>query len=378
MKTNNWLSIMLLIALLVCISCSSVKTSILFKNYISNDVTVNVESYTKKGSLKHNESVLIPKGFLDPEKKPASTDKEYTTIGYKGGNIKMKYYPTGGNSNFTLDPLVIPDSRRPINFVQTLTGLTMYDVNDGKQRLMQLGTDLKFDSTTVLYRMVDISPLIGSLVFGKMEGNKLVITDNYLIKEGRIQFDKPSTFEQNTITEKSLVSALKLSIPIYGSIEASMTSSSLYKITWLISYYSFNSNISTSTLLATLSPEKKKELVDALGILPKGLNVYIISSFDVIESGVFNITKGTEIITGGNVAVASVFTGNTAYTFRADDSQIISIPNKAYNIKFVEWETVDNLLKKLKPADTKSAGDFYMTNPIFIQPNNIEIKIKED
>ncbi|QEM06481.1 hypothetical protein DIU31_024280 [Mucilaginibacter rubeus] len=220
-------------------------------------------------------------------------------------------------------------------------------MNDNKSRLLSVGTSLKFDSATTYDRLPDIKMQLGSLVIGKMENNKLSIIDMPL-KDVDIPYDKPSILQESTITEKSVIAKLKVSIPIYGSIESSMSNSDLHQVKWDISYYPFQSNVSFSKLIGELNKVNKAALVSNLKLNNSNLDIYLIRNFDIIESGVFSVTSGTKINTEGSAAFASVFTASAAYAFKSEDSKFISIPNKAYNIKYEKWQTVGELIKKLE------------------------------
>ncbi len=346
-------------AVLLTYGCASVKTNLTFKNYIKTDITVNVESYSRKGDLKVNESFIVGKSISD-QNSNTPTDRIFVTKGYKGGNIKIKYNPTESNTKFTLDPIIVPNSEDELNQAIPLTGLVLYDVNDNKQRLISLGTDLKFDSTTDFSRLLDIKQQLGSLVIGKKESDKLQILDIIPLKDIDITYEKTSTLQESTVTEKSVVSQLKLSIPIYGSIESMMSNSDLHQVKWDISYYPFFSNVGFSNLITDLDQASKKSLINKLKLNDQNLDIFILRSFNVIESGIFSVTSGTKINTEGNAAIASVFTANAAYAFKSEDSKFVSIPNKSYNIKYEKWQSVSELITKLEglialPPDGKTS-----------------------
>ncbi|MCK9398920.1 MAG: hypothetical protein M0Q51_02850 [Bacteroidales bacterium] len=342
---NTKLLLGLLLTELVLNSCAPVKTTVTFKNYNEADVTVNIESYTKKGSLKVNESVSVGKGIKDQTTKQITpTNKIYVTNGYKGGNIKMKYHPTISSTSYTIEPIIIPDSKNDVYREEPLTGLVMYDATDGKLRLKQLGTDLKFDSTSTLSRLVDIRPLLGCLIIGKEVDEKLIIQDYIQLEKFEITFDKPSIIQETAVTEKSIVSGLKISVPIYGSVEANMSSSNLCMVKCDILWFSYTNTVSTATLITSLDDANRKVLIAKLKLQPSDQNIYILRSFNVIESGIFSTTNGTNITSGGNAAIASVFTANASYAFKSEDSKFYSIPNQAYNLYYQPWQTVSSLL----------------------------------
>jgi len=270
------------------------------------------------------------------------------TKGYKGGNVKIKYHPTESNTKFTLDPIQVPNSKVDLNQSIALSGLTLYDVNDNKKRLISLGTDLKFDSTTTFTRLIDVKQQLGSLVIGKRENNKLIIIDVIPLKNIDITYDKTSRVQESTVIEKSVVSNLKIAVPIYGSVEAMMSNSDLNQVKWDISYYPFLSNASFSQLVTDLDVINKSALINKLRTNDNTLEIFILRSFDVIESGIFSVTTGTKINTEGNAAIASVFTANAAYAFKSEESKFVSIPNQAYNLSYIRWQTVGELIQNLE------------------------------
>ena len=326
---------------------AQVKANLTFRNYIKTDMSVNVESYDSKGNLKVNESFIVEKSIATKDA-ISPTIKVFLTKGYKGGNIKIKYNPTESNTKFTLEPIQVPNNKADVNQSIPLTGLILYDVNDNKQRLISVGTDLKFDSSTTFTRLIDVKQQLGSLVIGKKENNKLIIIDVIPLKDIDITYDKTSILQESTVTEKSVVSKLKVAVPIYGSVEAMMSNSDLNQIKWEISYYPFFSNTSFSKLVTDLDLVNKKSLVNKLKLNDTSLSVFILRKFDVIESGIFSITSGTKINTEGNAAIASVFTANAAYAFKSEDSKFVSIPNKAYNLGYEKWQTVGDLIKNIE------------------------------
>lgn len=345
MKKATLIAIISVIAMNTLLA--QVKANLTIRNYIKSDITVYLESYDSKGNLKVNESFIVDKsGAIQNTITP--TTKLVVTKGYKGGNIKIKYNPTESNTKFTLDPIQIPNNNSDINQAITLTGLTLYDINDNKKRLVALGTDLKFESSTVFTRLIDVKQQLGTLIIGKKENSKLVIVDLIPLKNIDITYDRTSTLTESTVIEKSVVSQLKIAVPIYGSVEAMMSNSDLNQVKWEISYYPFLNNTSFSQLVVDLDVINKSALLKKLKLNDTTLSVFLLRGFDVIESGIFSITSGTKINTEGNAAIASVFTASAAYAFKSDDSKFVSIPNKAYNLSYEKWQTVGELIKSIE------------------------------
>ncbi|WP_276378554.1 hypothetical protein [Flavobacterium sp. H4147] len=333
------------------ISTAQIKTKLEFRNYIKTDITVNIESYDKKGKLKVNQSFIIPKATVNKTENVEniiSTNEVVIIKGYKEGNIKIKYNPTESNTKFTLDPIQIPSTSNDLNHTIPLTGLVLYDVNDNKQRLISVGTDLKFNASTTFTRLTDVKQQLGSLIIGKKENEKLIVIDVIPLKNIDITYDRTSVLQESTVTEKSIISQLKVSVPIYGSIESMMSSSDLNQIKWDISYYPFLNNTSFSQLVTDLDLLNKKALVSKLKLNDSSLNIFMLRGFDVIESGIFSVTNGTKINNEGNAAIASIFTANAAYAFKSEDSKFISIPNKAYNLSYEKWQTVGELIQNIE------------------------------
>lgn len=328
-------------------SDGQIKANLTIRNSIKTDMNVIVESYDRKGNLKVNESFIVEKSeVIKDEIKP--TIKVFSTKGYKGGNIKIKYNPTESNTKFTLDPIQVPNNNTELNQSITLSGLVLYDVNDNKQRLISVGTDLKFDSATSFTRLLDVKKQLGSLILGTKENNRIIIKDVIPLADIDITYERTSTIQESSVLEKSIVSQLKVAVPIYGSVEAMMSSSDLNQVKWEISFYPFLSDASFSNMIVGMDVENKKALLSKLKLNDTTLSIFILRSFDVIESGIFSITNGTKINTEGNAAIASVFTSNGAYAFKSEDSKFVSIPNKAYNLGYEKWQTVGTLIKNLE------------------------------
>jgi len=331
-----------------------------FRNYITTDITVYIESYDDKGKLKINESQMVNKATVTTTNSTPPTssitpfEKKIVTKAYKGGNIKIKYSPTESNARYNLDPIPVPNSNNVLNQIIPLSGLALYNPTENKQRLLSIGTNLKFDSKTELSRLIDVKSQLGSLVIGYMETGKLFVRDIIPLKNIDILYDKPSVLQESSVTEKSAVSNLKVSIPIYGSVEALMSNSDLHQIKWEIYYYPFMSNTSFSKLVNDLDMNEKRALADKLKLQKSTDKIYLLRNFDVIESGVFSVTSGIKVNSEGNAAIASVFTANAAYAFRAEDSKFVSIPNKAYNLKYEEWISVNELISGLNLPPTST------------------------
>lgn len=342
------IKILLLLQLIIVNSaCAQVKANLTFKNYIKSDMNVYIESYDKKGTLKVNESFTVDKcSSIEEDIQPSS--KLITVNGYKGGSIKIRYSPSESNTRFSLEPISVPDVKADVNQTLTLTGLTLYDVNDNKKRLISLGTELKFDSTTKFTRLIDAKQQLGSLIIGKVVNDKLVIVELIPLKSIDIPYDQTSVIQETSITERSVMSKLKLAIPVYGSVEAMMSSTDLNQVKWEISYYPFFNNTSFSQHITEMKIEAKNSLINTLKLSDTSLGVYLLRSFDVIESGIFSVTTGTKINTEANAAIASVFTANATYAFKAEDSKFVSIPNKAYNLSYEKWQSVGSLINSLE------------------------------
>jgi hypothetical protein len=340
-----------LVAIIVVITVNTllaqVNANLTIRNYIKSDMTIYLESYDNKGNLKVNESFIVDKSIAT-QNGITPTTKLIVIKGYKGGNIKIKYNPTESNTKFTLDPIQIPNNKSDVNQTIPITGLTLYDVNDNKKRLVSLGTDLKFDSSTVFTRLIDVKLQLGTLIIGKKENNKLVIVDLIPLKNIDIIYDRTSTLQESTVIEKSVVSQLKVAVPIYGSVEAMMSNSDLNQVKWEISYYPFLNNTSFSQLIVDLDFTNKSTLLRKLKLNDSTLSIFLLRRFDVIESGIFSITSGTKINTEGNAAIASIFTANAAYAFKSEDSRFVSIPNKAYNLSYEKWQTVGELIRSIE------------------------------
>jgi hypothetical protein len=349
---------------------AQVKANLTIRNYIKSDMTVYLESYDNKGNLKVNESYIVDKSTA-AQNGITPTTKLVVAKGYKGGNIKIKYNPTESNTKFTLDPIQIPNNSSDVNQTIPLTGLTLYDINDNKKRLVSLGTDLKFDSSTVFTRLIDVKQQLGTLIIGKKENNKLVIVDLIPLKNIDITYDRTSTLQESTVIEKSVVSQLKVAVPIYGSVEAMMSNSDLNQVKWEISYYPFLNNTSFSQLVVDLDFVNKSALLKKLKLNDTTLSVFILRGFDVIESGIFSITSGTKVNTEGNAAIASVFTASAAYAFKSDDSKFVSIPNKAYNLSYEKWQTVGELIKSIENKMLGLPVDGNLS-PIILTPMNTQ------
>jgi hypothetical protein len=325
--------------------CSTVKTTLDIRNYINTDINVNIESYNNKGSLKVNRSFVIEKA--DTLKKYFIPDTIIITKGYKNGNIKIKYNPTLGQSRFTLDPIQIPNSKDDINQAINITGLTLYSENDNKQKLLEIGTNLNFNKDTKFTRLVDITPQLASLIIGHKENDKLQIKEIIPLGRIEIKYVAPNYIEENSIIDKSTMAQLKVSVPVYGSVESKMSNNVLNEIKFDVKYYNYFNNTSFSTLISQLDSTKKRQLISELRLFGFTDKIWLIRKFDVIESGVFAITKGSKILTDSNAGIASVFTANAAYAFRAEDTQIVSISDQTYNLEYVEWQTVGQLIFKL-------------------------------
>ena len=110
-------------------------------------------------------------------------------------------------------------------------------------------------------------------------------------------------------------------------------------------------------MVTDLDVINKTALIKKLKTNDTALEIFILRNFDVIESGIFSVTTGTKINIEGNAAIASVFTANAAYAFKSEDSKFVSIPNQAYNLGYVKWQTVGELIQNLEskiinlPAD---------------------------
>ena len=85
---------------------------------------------------------------------------------------------------------------------------------------------------------------LGSLFLGTKENNKIIIKDVIPLADLDITYDKTSILQESSVIEKSIVSQLKVAVPIYGSVEAMMSSSDLNQVKWEIPYYPFLSNAS--------------------------------------------------------------------------------------------------------------------------------------
>ncbi|TEB41499.1 hypothetical protein D0809_25215, partial [Flavobacterium circumlabens] len=175
--------------------------------------------------------------------------KNIVVDGYKGGSIKIKYNPSQSNAKFNYEPISISRSNSDVNHVVTLTGLELYESQVNVNKFLNLTKGLKFDSITKFERLIDITDQLGSLVIGKKNGNSVTITDVIPLKEVKIKYSTPIKYEEASILEKSTVSNLKLSIPVYGSIESLMSNSDLNYIKWGITYYPMINNTSITTAI---------------------------------------------------------------------------------------------------------------------------------
>ena len=342
--------------MLICTSVVSyskpVKAIFTFVNYTDVDLTVIIQVYDKKNTLIGNPSYTITKGTISPSTKTIDpfTSKTFELNCEKEGIIKIKYKVNGNGAEYTIDPLDVPKSNDNLVRVFDLSGFSNFDPNTDKTKFIELGHQLNLTESTEFTRLVDLIPQLGSLVVGKMVDKKLTNVDYIPITNVKYEFTPPSIIDESKFTQKSVMTDLSVTIPIYGSIASSMTNDAIYSVRYNVSYYPYNNSAQISPIINSWDSDKKKALLANLRLLDKGLYVYILRKFDVLEQATFSITDGTKIELAGSASIAAISTLSGSYIFNAQKSKSISIPSKGYNLIYDPWISVDDLITRLAAA----------------------------
>ena len=353
MKKIIFSSIMVFLSLF-SYSKPPVKALFNFKNYSESDMTVLIQVYDKKNNLMGNSSYPVNKGKKDTTTNIINpTTSEVVQIKcYQGGLIKMKYRAGGSGAEYTIDPVDVPESKDDLIRTFDLNGFVNYDPNGDKERFVSLGNDLHLVGVNEFVRLVDLVPQLGSLVVGKMVDKKLTGVDFIPITNVKYEFSTSSSIKESKLTEKSVMTALSVTIPIYGSIASNMSNNNVHSVRYDISYYSYTNSVQISAIINSWTTEQKRALLANLRLLDKTNYVYILRKFDVLEEATFSITSGTKIKVEGNASIAAVSTLSGSYIFDAQESKSISIPSKGYNLVYDQWISVEELIAKLTAATT--------------------------
>jgi hypothetical protein len=350
---------------LLSYAASPVKAIFTFKNYSESDMSVIIQVYDKKNNLMGNSSYPIDKASKDPNSNVITpfTAKPIEIKCFQGGLIKMKYKAGSSGAEYTIDPVDVPKSKDNLIRTFDLNGFTNYSANNDKARFIELGNQLNLTGVKEFSRLVDIVPQLGTLVVGKLKDNKLTNVDFIPVTTVKFEFSTPNTIQESKLTEKSVMTDLSVTIPIYGSIASSMVNDEVHSVRYNVSYYTYNNSTQISSIVNSFNTEEKKSLLANLRLLDKDMKIYILRKFDVLEDATFAVTGGTKIEIKGSASIAAVSTLSGSYIFNAQESKTISIPSKAYNIVYDEWMSVDELINKLNAA---------LTAPLILPPDGLD------
>jgi hypothetical protein len=329
-----------------------VKAVFTFKNFSESDMNVIIQIYDKKNNLMGNSSYSIDKASKAPNSNVITpfTAQPIEIKCFQGGLIKMKYKAGSSGAEYTIDPVDVPKSKDNLIRTFDLNGFTNYSANNDKARFLELGTQLNLTGVKEFSRLVDIVPQLGTLVVGKLKDNKLTNVDFIPVTPVKFEFSTPNTISESKLTEKSVMSDLSISIPIYGNIASSMVNDDVHSVRYNVSYYTYNNSTQISTIVNSFNTEQKKSLLANLRLFDNDMKIYILRKFDVLEDATFAVTGGTKIEIKGSASIAAVSTLSGSYIFNAQESKSISIPSKAYNIVYDEWMGVGELINKLNVA----------------------------
>jgi hypothetical protein len=343
MKTNLKFVIEFLTLALFLIGCSPIKLTLRSLNLSKTEMIVDAESYDSKGNLKRSPS-FDSKGKTDDSQNAKET--QYIIDAFQGGVVKLKYKPVGSEATFNLSEIKVPKSKEDFEKAFSLSDIKTYNEDDQKQKLLEIANNLKLENTKDFYRLVDVKKLLGTVIIGKIENSVLNPKDYFNLMEEKIEYAEAKETKSSAITTKSVITNVSLTIPIYGSVQSSFSNNNLHQVMWDIKYYNFLSSFNAGSVITGSSNDKKGNLLNVLNLYPND-DIYILREFYIIESGTFSATSATKIETSADAAIASVFTADGAYAFKAEDSKFTTLPSQVYNLKFVKLMTVQNLIDKL-------------------------------
>jgi hypothetical protein len=336
---------------LLLFGCNPMKLTLNSYNNSTELMIVDAESYNKKGKLMASPSFKSSEKEKE-ESKPKET--KFVVDAYKGGVVKLKYKQLSAPTYFYLDEYKIPNKKEDFDKSFSLSEVKNYNETNEREKLFSLGTSLDLKDTKKLKRLIDISPLLGTIIIGKLDEKDLTIIESFTISKEEIKYVEPNINKSSAFTTKKVLAEISLSIPIYGEVSSTFQNEEIHQVNWEIKSYPFELTSFGIQNILTLSDEKKRVLLEFLKAysLDKENEIYFIRKFDIIESGTFSTTKSTKINTIAEAAIASVFTAKGVYTFKSEDLKFKTIQSSAYNLKFVKPISISNLIKVLKGTDS--------------------------
>lgn len=344
-----------------------VLTKVFVANYLPRTVQVKVTALDTDQNIVASPSVIVgparpavigPDGGVLVESVPGIRDGGLEFEVAKKGRIRYEYTPVGTSSSMPLPEDSVPnDSSRPYIIEKLIPETPSFDSAGSYRQLEQLAEELGAQGQPVVGRLVDFIPRLSAAIVVDAKGELKDLVQ--LSSPPEIKFSPPFTVLRTVLLDKSLATKIKVAVPVYGSIDTSITDSSLYKATVEIKHTPFENPFELASSLLNAEDVKLQAIQGAMA-QHADCAVRVIRGFRYVESAVFAVEQGIKFNGSTNLAVASVLTADAVYTFSKSQQSINTLAQAVFNFRYSEWKCaavnalIDAKLKK-KPLTAPKA-----------------------
>lgn len=255
--------------------------------------------------------------------------------------------------------------------------ITEYDAKTAQDQIKELAIQLRGKSKEdVAIRLSDVQRLFGALII--VPPDKTLTGDNvqYLNTLDSIQIykiddlDKAAGLTASGTTEIKRDTSVNanLNIAVFGTVGASMTTNSLYRVQWSLKHDHLLQTQSMGTALANLdSNSEAMKTLEFFANLHPNASVWVLTEVSLIRSGALSLVEGqsTQVIAD---VTSAICTSDAAYKFSTDRQQLFGV-----NDYVVGWtarlfaQNVLELYKVLQGNTAKGAAD--EIDPSFLGKN---------
>lgn len=327
-----------------------VSTHIAVQNYVPMAVQVKVTALDTEQNIVASPSIVVPAAtavrapdggvVLQPDGRPQLVPgvPDGGPIEFKveaKGRIRFEYTPVGTNSSMPLPEDNVPnDDSQPFKITKLVPTITPFDSAGTYADLERIAETMGAKNQPLVGRLVDYLPRLSAAIV--IDSQSKIIDLVQLATPPEFKFSAPMTVTRTVLLNKSLITNIKVAVPLYGSVESAFSDASLYKATVDVKHFPYENPFELSTSMQSADQVKLKALKAVIDA-NTGCKVRVIRGFRFIDAAVFALQRGTKRSASADSAVSSVLTSDAVYAFANEESSVNSLTQVVLNVDYSEW-----------------------------------------
>jgi hypothetical protein len=309
-----------------CPSTTDLALTIRNPNQVSGEFVI--ESQEESGKVfEHNEHPVVA-----ADTKPFQ--QTYTVP--RGGRVKLFYTPESATTKILVDTLDIPANGRPVTVDRALEKVERYDQKLSEELLKGLATSIEADSLAY-ESLLDTQHTLGCLILGSEKDGKVTPVGYIPLTDISIGQRQSLKVRNKIVTTQNVVAGMSASVPLFGSLSATMKTNEFYQVLWDVEHFQFNNtNLDVEGQLSAMTETRLAAVQANLSNHP-GLNLYVIHSMHVLSQGVFAVTQGRQMRGTLDSSISTVFTASGSYQFDFSSDQYYAVNDIVMNIHYAKY-----------------------------------------